>query len=242
MFERETPHIWRLKVPFDNLTTSVFLIETDEGHVLFDCATTEEDVENHIMPAIAEAGVEQGNIKWLFCSHSHADHAGGMPGILRRMPHIRTADDLPKCLRAIPLPGHTAECRGLMDLRTRTLLSGDALQFCGVGRFGCGVQEVKAYLDTMKRIRMENPSCLLASHEYVPCGNRADGAQQVQQWLEVCRAYIGELENQARDCVCAGMSSAGEITRAFVHSHPQLPPVPEATFRSILKELLKTEE
>ena len=242
MFERETTHIQRLMVPFDNLTTSVFLIETEEGYVLFDCATNEADVENYIMPAIAEADVAKENIRWLFCSHSHADHAGGTAGLLKRMPWIRTTDDLPDYLQALSLPGHTPDCRGLMDLRTRTLLSGDALQFCGVGRFGCGVQDIQAYRHTLERVREENPSSILASHEYVPTGNKADGTQQVHRWLAQCEEYIGKLEKHTHSCVFAGMTSVEKITRAFVEAHPQLPPVPEATFRSVLKEMTIQEE
>ena len=51
-FEREIGEIYRLKVPFDGeVYTSVFLIKGTKN-VLIDCATTDYDVENYIVPAL----------------------------------------------------------------------------------------------------------------------------------------------------------------------------------------------
>ena len=57
LFEQEAAGIYRLRVPFEDLTTSVFLLETAKGPVLYDCATTSENVEQVILPALAEMGV-----------------------------------------------------------------------------------------------------------------------------------------------------------------------------------------
>lgn len=37
-FHKEIDGIYRLKIPFDTVYTSVFLLETDEGDILVDCA------------------------------------------------------------------------------------------------------------------------------------------------------------------------------------------------------------
>ena len=59
-FYRETEGIWRLKVPFDTVYTSVFLVVTDEKRILVDCATTREDVDLRIAPACRALGYDLG--------------------------------------------------------------------------------------------------------------------------------------------------------------------------------------
>ena len=44
-FLKEQEGIYRLKVPFEDLYTSVFLVETPQRLILVDCATTDDDVE-----------------------------------------------------------------------------------------------------------------------------------------------------------------------------------------------------
>ena len=51
-FEQETDNIYRLKVPFDQIYTSVFLLRLEGTTVLVDCATTPSDVTDVILPAL----------------------------------------------------------------------------------------------------------------------------------------------------------------------------------------------
>ena len=44
-FCEEMPGIYRLRVPFEGIYTSVFLVTSEEGAILVDCATTAEDVD-----------------------------------------------------------------------------------------------------------------------------------------------------------------------------------------------------
>ena len=44
-FEKVIGGIYRLKVPFDTLYTSVFLVTGESGAVMVDCATTDYDVD-----------------------------------------------------------------------------------------------------------------------------------------------------------------------------------------------------
>ncbi len=56
-FIKEINKIYRLKVPFEDLYTSVFLIKTETSNLLVDCATTKLDVEEYIIPALYNAGL-----------------------------------------------------------------------------------------------------------------------------------------------------------------------------------------
>ena len=62
-FYKEREGIYRLKVPFGAVYTSVFLIETEEGDVLVDCATTKDDVDERIIPALQRLGKNISDIK-----------------------------------------------------------------------------------------------------------------------------------------------------------------------------------
>ena len=44
MFQEQIKDIYRLVVPFENLYTSVFLMRTNQGNALVDCATYAKDV------------------------------------------------------------------------------------------------------------------------------------------------------------------------------------------------------
>ena len=56
-FYKETDGIYRLRVPFDRIYTSVFLIVSPSGTALVDCATTDEDVNGYIVPALKKNGI-----------------------------------------------------------------------------------------------------------------------------------------------------------------------------------------
>ena len=63
VFLKETEYIYRLKIPFETVYTSVFLIKSTSGVFLVDCATTEGDVDNVILPALSALGYKMGDIK-----------------------------------------------------------------------------------------------------------------------------------------------------------------------------------
>ena len=50
--------LYRLLIPFDNLTTTVYIAVFDTGAAIIDAATYPEDVDNYIIPALAELGID----------------------------------------------------------------------------------------------------------------------------------------------------------------------------------------
>jgi len=68
---------------FDNLSyignhfVGVFVLETDDGLILFDSGTSLEEAEQHIAPGLAKLGLDPGNIKFIVVTHGHWDHFGG---------------------------------------------------------------------------------------------------------------------------------------------------------------------
>lgn len=194
-FEEESHGIFRLKVPFEEIYTSVFLVESGAGAILVDCATTDEDVDRFILPALARLGHDPADLVALVLTHWHEDHAGGRNRLLEHAPRLTVITDerqIADGVSTYPLPGHTDDMIGVLDDRTHTLITGDGLQGAGVDKYRCYLKHPKAYLETLKRIetdaRVEN---LLFSHAYEPWNaNGIRGRENVIQALRDCATYV----------------------------------------------------
>ena len=193
-FYKEMEGIYRLRVPFEGIYTSVFLITSEGGAILVDCATTAEDVDEVILPALKGMGYEASQLRAILLTHRHGDHAGGLPRLLEHAPNpevIADARPLWDGMVAYALPGHTADSIGLLDGRTHTLISGDGLQGAGVDKYRCGLREPLAYLETLEHIRGdEDIQNILFSHAYEPWyQDRILGRQAVLECLTECEKY-----------------------------------------------------
>lgn len=171
-FSKEVERIFRLKVPFEDLYTSVFLLRTEQGNVLVDCATYASDVEDYIVPALKKMGLSITDMRYIVLTHKHCDHAGGLTKILKIHPTIEiidTACEISKDLEIYLLKGHTQDCIGLLDKSTGTLISGDGLQGAGVGKYRCSIQSKDEYIKTIEKIKQdERIQNILFSHAYEP--------------------------------------------------------------------------
>ena len=217
----ETAHITRITIPFLDIDTAVFLIDTPDGRILFDTATYPTDIDEYILPA----GITPHMI---VISHNHRDHAGGLARAAECFPEaviaagsnacaeripgrdVRILADgelLAGCLRVVAIPGHTADAIGLLDTRTMTLLSGDALQCAGIygsGNWGANISYQRAHREACARLGGMGIGTILASHDYHPCGRRAD-ADGVARYLDACTAALDAI-------------------RDFAGAHPDMPP------------------
>ena len=183
-----------MRVPFESIYTSVFLLDAFEKLVLIDCATTSRDVDEIIVPALNHAGKQLSDIQAIVLTHRHEDHAGGLERILQRLPDIHVISEpcfLCDKISIIPLPGHTNDSLGVLDTRTGTLISGDGLQGAGVDKYRCNVKNPRAYLETIAYIqRNDSIENILFSHAYEPWNcDYALGRAQVLSCLEMCLNY-----------------------------------------------------
>lgn len=200
-FYQEIEGIYRLKIPFDTVYTSVFLVEADGKTVMVDCATTAEDVDGYIVPALATRGYGLSEIDMLVLTHRHSDHAGGLERILQLAPNIEVVAEVRRLAAGVstyPLTGHTADMIGLLDERTHTLISGDGLQGAGVDKYRCTVHVPEAYPETLARIendpRIEN---ILFSHAYEPWyQDHVFGRDGVLGCVRDCLQYVKKGETK----------------------------------------------
>jgi len=251
-FERIFSGIERLWVPFDIDKTSVFALDAGEGGgmILADCATTEYDVKNVILPALKSCGKKPAQI---FISHNHGDHSGGLPFIMEAFPNAelvtgcrKLADFCPERSRvltdgerisprwtAVALPGHTEDSMGLLDSETGTLLSFDGLQIFGVAKWGMGVGNVSLYRKTLLRgAETETVRNLLTSHEYFDLGCMAQGRNAVLGYFTRCREALEQVERFVRE---SGITDAALLAEKYRREVSALP-IGKWTFEAILKE------
>lgn len=194
-FYEEIKDIYRLKIPFENIYTSVFLIKSPSGVILVDCATTSEDVDRYIVPALGEMGYRCSDIRMLVLTHKHKDHAGGVSRLLSLEPSIEVITDVRTLcdgLCTYPMAGHTKDCIGILDMRSNTLISGDGLQGAGVDKYRCSLDNKSAYIETLERIKNDKTiENVLFSHAYEPWNKEnAMGRRDVEKCLFECVKYI----------------------------------------------------
>ena len=194
-FELKIDGIYQLKVPFMSVYTSVFLIDAMGEWILVDTATTADDVDGIIIPAIKKLGVDPCEIKKVVITHDHSDHAGGLERLRHYAPNIetiRTAGEIASTITAYPLPGHTRDFIGVFDNRTGTLISGDGLQGAGVDKYRAYAESREAYYETLERVRADGRiKNLVFSHAYEPWfKDSIFGRESVLGALIECEKYI----------------------------------------------------
>ena len=198
MFQQEIGEIYRIKIPFENLYTSVFLIQTRQCNVLVDCGTCANDVDKHIIPAIESLGLKLKDINYLVLTHSHSDHTGGLSRILELNSMMQVVNGIMSiCIDGIimyEMKGHTLDCIGVFDERSSTLISGDGLQGAGVGKYRCSLASKDEYLSTVEKlIKDERITNILFSHAYEPWyKDGAFGREEVVKCLQDCVRCVQE--------------------------------------------------
>lgn len=246
-------HIHRLTIPYKDIYTTVLFIKTEEGVVLFDAATFEEDVKEQILPALAELGIEKEEIKYIFISHNHGDHAGGLSWLIEALPHavilsnspslaekyadhaIQTLEDreiVAGCLRHILIPGHTADAGGLFDLRTKTLMTGDSLQVYGIygsGKWGANIKYPTLHIPALQKLHDLDAETLIMAHDYHPCGPIVAGKAEIDRCIDDC----AEALYKVRDAILADPDADDETLAASYNATSGLPTVGRKVFAAM---------
>lgn len=194
-FEKVQAGIFRLKIPFDMVYTSVFLIEYNGRYALMDCATTAQDVSAYILPALTEKGIKADEMQYIVISHSHEDHAGGLPFLREVCSKAKIVTDIREIFSGVftyPMAGHTLDCIGLLDMRTKTLISADGIQGYGVDKYRCTAHDPQAYKQTLENIRLDTRiENILFSHAYDPWKKDfAFGRKEIEKCLQDSIEYI----------------------------------------------------
>ncbi len=248
-FERLCEGIYRLCLPFENIYTSVFALVSDGSCALLDSGSNERDVREGILPALGVAGFVPD---MLLCSHLHGDHCGGVEALASAFPDARIGlldkskeyeghetvrlsdgDLIFGRFEALNLRGHTADCLGVLDRESLTLLSCDCLQLWGIGRYGTSFEDLKMYEETLRRVSEMGLTRIIASHEYVPLGAVAEGEAEIKEYILECRRAVDALRLTAREN--PGVGSA-ELAELYNRNHKDRPDVWRGVFDAITEK------
>jgi len=231
-----TPNIHRLVVPFIDIYTTVHIVKTPEGDLLFDTATYPEDMDNYIFPALEELGVTEESLKYVFISHAHRDHAGGLARFQEKYPKtcvlsrsadlkekyadyqvvaLEDGDSILGDLRIVTIPGHTLDCAAIYDTRSKVLLTGDCLQLYGIygsGKWAANISLPVEHLESIEKLRTMEIETIVASHNYHPCDYKAEGRAQILRYFHECADPLYKV----RDMILANPElSDEEITEKY---------------------------
>lgn len=247
-FERINENICRMTVPYKDIFTTIYTVRTPQGVLLFDAASWDSDVEGYILPFLKEANVAPEELKYIFISHNHTDHAGGIGELLKVYPEVTILSRSRKLhekhpagrfiyhedgetfldvLQVVTIPGHTKDCSAILDTRTNTLISGDCLQAYGIrgsGTWAANIIYPDLYVQAIEKVRTLEIDQILTAHDYDPQGYRADGKDEVASYLDACITPLRTMQKLILQY--PELDDAG--VQAKYNYDPQLPKIKDA--------------
>jgi len=224
--EKINEHTHALCIPYKDIFTTVYFVKTEHGSLLFDTASYDCDIDNAVIPALHKSGIGKNDLKYVFISHNHTDHAGGLGRLLSYYPEVcivsrsealrekfssytflspKEGEILLGDLSVVFVTGHTKDSAALYDRRTKTLISGDCLQLYGIfgsGTWGANIPFSSEYTEKIRELRKMDIDAILTAHDYYPCGRMYFGKEEIASALDACLApfmLIQKLIDEAPD-------------------------------------------
>ncbi len=248
-----TPYITCQQSPYYDVSTSCYLVETDKGVLLFDCGSFDSDFNAYVKPLLEGRGVTREQLRYVFLSHDHEDHAGGLSALLQHYPDVtvlsrsaavkkcypsvvspQNEDRLLDVLQVVTIPGHTPDSMGLLDTRTATLLSGDSLQLYGLfgsGEWGANIPFPDEHFKALQRLRSMEIQQIITAHDYHPYGAVHNGGEAVRRALDACEAPL----KQVRSLIEQYPTASNAEIRQLYHAAERLPTISIAVVDAVRK-------
>ena len=205
-----TENIYRTTSPYKDIFTTMYLIKTPAGALLFDAASFDTDAEEYTIPFLTELGVTAEDLKYVFISHNHLDHAGGLSALVKHCPNTvivsrcprlkekfeghpflcpEECDTLLDTLKVVTIPGHTADCEAILDTRDNIMITGDCLQLYGIfgsGLWASNINLPDDHVAAVEKVRNMKVDRIVTAHDYHPYGYDYSGNEKVNQALDAC--------------------------------------------------------
>lgn len=211
-------NIFRTTTPYKDIWTTLYVIKTKNGDMLFDAASFDEDAEKYTISFLEQCGVTKESLKYIFISHDHSDHAGGLKTLLPYYPNavvLSRSSDLKErfsdynvvapnendhfldVLEVVTIVGHTIDCAAILDKRTKTLITGDCLQVWGIvgsQNWAANIRFPVEYFADIEKISKMDIDQILTAHDYYPLGYKAEGKAEIVRCLDGCREPLLKLK------------------------------------------------
>ncbi len=256
--EHINSNISRLTLPYKDIYTTVYAVKTDDGVLLFDSGSFDDDATNYILPFLHELSITLDDLKYIYISHNHTDHAGGLSGMLKYFPdavivskcqslkdkfdgfNVRIVDEddlLLNVLKIISIPGHTIDSSAVLDTRSNTLITGDCLQLYGIfgsGKWACNVGFPDLHIKAIEKLRGMKIETILTAHDYHPFGYKYEGWENINQALDAC---IEPLIN-IKTMIMENPESSSEEIAEMYNSKSNLPTLGAHVVEAIRNKLI----
>ncbi len=197
MIDKIQDGIYRIKIPFETIYTTSFVLVNENDAIVYDFGSSDSDAETYIIPELEALGVD---VRYLAVSHDHGDHSGGIGAMITKYPNAKVISmkdkwgdlshngDILLCrFKLIHLKGHSDDGLAILDIKTNSLISGDTLQAWGVDRWKTYFTDYTLYIETLEKVRCLDVDTIIAAHEYEPCGYIAAGKEEVSIFLDECK-------------------------------------------------------
>jgi len=255
-FEKISEHLYRTTLSYKDIFTTVYLLEAATGYVLFDAASFDEDFDI-LYPMLTQMGVTRENLKYIFISHNHTDHAGGLKRLITAFPETTIVsrseklaqkyenyrvfapvlgDMLLETFRVIPIPGHTADSAALFDTRTNTLITGDCLQLygiCGAEDWASNINFPTEHMEALRRLRELPIEAIYTAHDYYPYDYFAVGREAVARYIDACVEPLLRM----KELILSNPEATDADVRLLYNADAGLPTVREAVIRAVRKSV-----
>lgn len=250
-------NLYRMTMPYKDIFTTVYAMKAPAGVILFDAASYPADVDMHIVPFLEELGVSAQELKYVFISHNHGDHAGGLERLMEVYPDVCIMTRAGKLMekysayktvrhedgevyldvfRVVTIPGHTKDCAGLLDTRTMTLVSGDSLQFYGIrgsDDWASNISLPGEYIQALDKVSKLGIRQIVSAHDYDPFGYRADGEAAVQQAICDCATPLRKI----KELLLANPDMDDAGIRAIFNAPKDIPTIRERVVAAIRADM-----
>ena len=255
-FVRVSEHIRRITLGYKDIFTTVYLLECADGFLLFDAASFDTDLDV-LHPALRACGVTKENLKYVFISHDHRDHAGGLARFVTLYPDTVIVSRSPALqekyaehpflfpkdgmllldtYRVIPIVGHTQDSAALWDVRTNTLITGDCLQLwgiCGAEDWAANINFPTEHMQALARLEGIEIDAIYTAHDYYPLGYFAVGREEVARYIAACREPLWRV----RSLIAEHPDASDAEIRALYNAQEGIPTIREAVVKAVRKSI-----
>ena len=255
-FVRVSEHIRRITLAYKDIFTTVYLLESADGFLLFDVASFDTDLDV-LQPALCACGVTKENLKCVFISHNHRDHAGGLSRFVTLYPDTVIVSRSPALqekfaghpflfpeegallldtYRVLPIVGHTQDSAALFDVRTNTLITGDCLQLwgiCGSEDWASNINFPTEHVRALARLNQIEIDAIYTAHDYYPLGYFAVGRDAVARYLDACLEPLLRVKEMILE---ESAASDAEI-RTHYNAREGIPTIREAVVKAVRRSV-----